>query len=1178
MMVAGIAAVLAGAGQLQGQATHWTGNSSIYWSNAGNWSSGVPTASDLNVQFDPTYSSQLSPFNDMTSGTLQTVRLGSTGGNGGFNITGNSLTLNQNNSIGYGITDYGNNTWGLDTSLAADTTFISNNPGKTLTLSGTVYNLGNDVAVSGAGNVTFTQPVQGYAIATGDGFYYVYDGNLTKSGAGNLTLAADPNPVILPGQYGGSVTNFKDVTVTGGNVTMGSWTGWAGMFASDTMQIGSGASVTMTGPLAVPSPNIIQHSGVGEVVVGSGTLILAQTGSSLANPDITSYFFRSDLCGDIIGPNVQFAGGSQHYIQVWAQGFTVTSMQGERSLGQYSSDTLDFAGQLSGTAGLTFDGEPGYYNTLYKVNKPIQATLGLQNDDSAWSGGLQIYSGNVILRAVNALTAANAVSFTPQDSNHSAGLYLNGISTAIGSLSGQGGGSMLLVNGGTASATLTINQTSDGTYSGTIADGPDEGYGGGPGLPQGGQFALVLQGGNTLTLNGANSYSGGTSILAGTLRTGSTTALGSSGGSLAINGGTLDLNGNSTAVGGLSGTSAAIVNSQPNFATLTTNSPAGSTTYMGTIGGRVTLNKGGAGTLALDAANTFSGAAAVNGGQLELDFSAGLATANILPAGISLGLAGGNLWLNGGASGPDSQALGNLTFGPGGSAITVTTGGAAVAITAGNTWTRSPGSALDVALSGGTLTSSPAVSATSNVVVGSGSGPTAFAVVSGAGTTDWATVSSGKVAALSSGGYANNTYSSGKNTNVTALNPTPAAFTTDTLAFRTAQANTLTLSGTGLSTLDLGGLLVGAQVGGYATTITGGTLTSGSNELVVQQYDANSGGSFTLNSQIANNGGTPLLLAKAGPGQLVLGNAGNSFTGGTVVGGGTLTLGAAGALGPASNLLTIAGGALDLNGQAAAAGTLNGSVGSITNNAAVPAAASLTVNNSAISTYGGTIADGSLAGNTVTLNKQGPGTLVLTGSNTYSGGTNITGGVLSVSQDANLGTAASPLYLNGGTLSVTTAGAGHAFASYTSPAFWADGAVTNNYPSTTRPISWGSGGATFNIADPANTFTLNQQLTSASCQGDLVKTGPGTLWLSAVYPATGTLIAQANDNQVSLYVGATYTGATRVLGGTLMLDYSGDPNGGVRTPRKSAPARWSSATPRWRSMTVVPVGSPAMKR
>ncbi len=133
-------------------------------------------------------------------------------------------------------------------------------------------------------------------------------------------------------------------------------------------------------------------------------------------------------------------------------------------------------------------------------------------------------------------------------------------------------------------------------------------------------------------------------------------------------------------------------------------------------------------------------------------------------------------------------------------------GGAALAVAAGNTWTRDPGSALDVAMGAATLSSSPALSASSSVVVGSGQ--TAFAVVSGAGTTDWATVSGGKVVALSSGGYANDTYSFGKNSNVTAVNPSPAAFTTDTLAFRTAQTNTLTLSGS--NRCDLGGILVGA--------------------------------------------------------------------------------------------------------------------------------------------------------------------------------------------------------------------------------------------------------------------------------------------------------------------------------------------------------------------------------
>lgn len=54
---------------------------------------------------------------------------------------------------------------------------------------------------------------------------------------------------------------------------------------------------------------------------------------------------------------------------------------------------------------------------------------------------------------------------------------------------------------------------------------------------------------------------------------------------------------------------------------------------------------------------------------------------------------------------------------------------------------------------------------------------------------------------------------------------------------------------------------------------------------------------------------------------------------------------------------------------------------------------------------------------TAGLNKIGPGTVTLTGTNTYTGGTDISGGTLSVASDASLGNGV--LSFNGGTLNAT---------------------------------------------------------------------------------------------------------------------------------------------------------------
>jgi autotransporter-associated beta strand protein len=79
-----------------------------------------------------------------------------------------------------------------------------------------------------------------------------------------------------------------------------------------------------------------------------------------------------------------------------------------------------------------------------------------------------------------------------------AALALNGLTQQIGSLSGPAGSGVLLGAG-----QLIVNSTADSAFGGTIS---------------GGGGSLVKSGTGTLTLTGANTYTGGTEVIGGTLR------------------------------------------------------------------------------------------------------------------------------------------------------------------------------------------------------------------------------------------------------------------------------------------------------------------------------------------------------------------------------------------------------------------------------------------------------------------------------------------------------------------------------------------------------------------------------------------------------------------------------------------------------------------------------------
>ncbi|NCW88096.1 MAG: hypothetical protein EBV71_04335, partial [Chitinophagia bacterium] len=139
------------------------------------------------------------------------------------------------------------------------------------------------------------------------------------------------------------------------------------------------------------------------------------------------------------------------------------------------------------------------------------------------------------------------------------------------------------------------------------------------------------------------------------------------------------------------------------------------------------------------------------------------------------------------------------------------------------------------------------------------------------------------------------------------------------------------------------------------------------------------------------------------------------------------------------------------------------------------------------------------------LTKLGNGTLTLSGNNTFRGGTTINGGTLSISSDANLGTAPgtstpSHLVLNGGTLAYTGSGALNA----------------------NRGISLGTNGGTINVTSALSYGGIIANASGAT--GSLTKSGPGELKLSG-------------NN--------TYTGATNVFAGTLGIYANPDPTNNI---------------------------------
>jgi autotransporter-associated beta strand protein/T5SS/PEP-CTERM-associated repeat protein len=205
--------------------------------------------------------------------------------------------------------------------------------------------------------------------------------------------------------------------------------------------------------------------------------------------------------------------------------------------------------------------------------------------------------------------------------------------------------------GGTGAAAVAI--VTNGVITGFQITNPGVGYtgpvtvnilgGGGAGAAAGTiNLAPVSGGGLTkvgdgfLTLTGANTYTGDTTVNVGTLVQGASGAIptGPGFGNVVVNGGattagTFDINGLDTNINGLSGAAGAVAgmvtNNNPGTAvTLTVGNADASATFNGAItdgAGTLNLTKIGAGTQTLAGVNTYTGPTLVNAGTLKVSGS-----------------------------------------------------------------------------------------------------------------------------------------------------------------------------------------------------------------------------------------------------------------------------------------------------------------------------------------------------------------------------------------------------------------------------------------------------------------------------------------------------------------------------------------------------------------------------
>jgi autotransporter-associated beta strand protein len=915
------------------------------------------------------------------------------------------------------------------------------------------------------GDINLTSLAGGTAPAFGTMF------NLITSTAGDLvpadftleTTALNIDGTNYTVTLSASTASDEIVTLNQNNVALNFYltgtdgSSWSKIdtFATDhtgaTAQTGSLSSTSNVFLTANSPVNYTSETLDGNYTINSLSFTAAATspitlanGTATAPLTIEAGSTFSDAANNIYGTGIGLV------VQSGAVGHTISA-----NINLGSSQTWEI--DNSSVNALTVSGTIGNGSTNDSLTKTGVGTL-ILSASNTYSGGTIVDAGTVALGTNNALLSTGALTVT--GTGGPGGTFdMAGFNQTVGTLS-DGGTNTGTVTSSSGTPTLTLNNAS--TFSGTISGG------------------LALAVNNNLTLSASNSYTGGTTLNAGTLAVSNNYALGGSGTTgLVLDpsaSATVQFTSASPTIGSLAssgvGTSSVVLgNSAAPSATTLTIGGAGATTVFGGVISDLTLTNAAAignltvsgGTLTLGGADTFTGTTIISsGGTLVLGNALALqdSTLNYNNQGGTLSLGTQTAMTLAGLTGAQNLALTN-------------TNSAAVAFTIGNNNVTS--SYTGVLSGSGSLTK-----------VGSGTFSISNADYIGA-----TTVNAG-ILTISGGSVGSPTSALSINVGGVALNLTGGMLTAGTVDVGTAGGATgAGVSITGAASASFASLQIGSSgnTGGAVTINTTGTVSLGN---YIMGRDGGSGGGASATGGLIIDAGTVTATTIAG-GSGVGGRSadinlsGGSFTIGTSASTGAFQLGGTGAVG--SDYLTQTGGSL---------------------------------------TYLGTdgLVAGALAGTTSGITINGATTVdTLTGVTLNSGNSATTIAALTVGTNATLYLGSAGLVENLPGLSGTGVAVNFGTATVGAIAPWSSAANINL-----------TGNTTFQAADSLgnpNNITLTGTLSGA---GGLTTSGAGTVTIAN----TGSYAGATTVTQGNLVVSGSITGTSAITvspGANLEVDY-----------------------------------------